>query len=165
MSCACHWVGRQAMLLLASFVMEDIVCFLVMCLFFHAWWQKGLDGLYDGDRHGKGTPFALLMAKTVCTWDQYFKLASWFPWLCRVRWPSLYQKFKQRFPVSWNFWSWRNCCLWVSSVDCSRNHFWKASLDPTFFVPYNCLAKIQFSMQSSFHFNQQTWPLSAAIKA
>lgn len=61
------------MLLLTSFIMEDIVCFLVMRLFFHAWWQKGLDGLYDGDRHSKGTPFALIMAKTVSTWGQYFK--------------------------------------------------------------------------------------------
>lgn len=27
----------------------------------------------DSDRHSKGTPFALTMAKTECTWGQYFK--------------------------------------------------------------------------------------------
>lgn len=155
------------MFLLASFTVEEVVCFVVMCFFSHECRQRIQSWKITWVMRGRAqAPFCChgFWLKQCVPGVRIFMVGFQIPTLWKGWWCGLQREVQAEIP-------WvlqlpdhgRNCSLGISFEDDPRNHFWKASLEFTSLCLRIVFARIQFSVLNPFRINQQTWLLPSAI--
>lgn len=149
---ATRW-GSEATFFLPSFIMEQVVCFVVICLFFHQRWQRGLNGLCKWWEAEHPICYHGLWLKQCVPVATILSVGFLIPGLWKVWWCGLYTEVQAKIPWVLNFLIMAEIAacesvLWIIF----RDLFWMASLEPAFFFLLKLFSKnLIFNIKSLSH--------------